>query len=155
VSHAAPAHHFTDKAGLLTAVAVEGYELLADSLAASDPSSPHPPPLRELGVRYVRFAVEHPAHFAVMFSPDLYHRDSPELAAAAGRTAALLRGGVSALPAGRRGSDVELAGLAAWCLAHGFATLYNGESLTRAVGASPPDDLFRAMTELMFVGRNG
>jgi AcrR family transcriptional regulator len=150
VSHAAPAHHFIDKAGLLTAVAVEGYELLADSLAASDPSS-----LRELGVRYVRFAVEHPAHFAVMFSPDLYHRDAPELASAAARAAALLRGGVGAMPAGRRGSDIELAGLAAWCLAHGFATLYNGENLARAVGERPPDDTFRAMAELMFGGRSG
>ena len=31
VSHAAPAHHFTDKAGLFTALAVEGYGMLADS----------------------------------------------------------------------------------------------------------------------------
>ncbi len=32
VSHAAPAHHFGDKAGLLTALAAEGYDLLADAL---------------------------------------------------------------------------------------------------------------------------
>jgi AcrR family transcriptional regulator len=32
VSHAAPAHHFGDKAGLLTAIAGEGYELLTDAL---------------------------------------------------------------------------------------------------------------------------
>ncbi len=31
VSHAAPAHHFGDKAGLLTALAAEGFDLLADS----------------------------------------------------------------------------------------------------------------------------
>ena len=33
VSHAAPAHHFRDRTGLLTAVAVEGYGMLADALA--------------------------------------------------------------------------------------------------------------------------
>jgi AcrR family transcriptional regulator len=32
VSHAAPAHHFGDKAGVLTALAAEGYALLADAL---------------------------------------------------------------------------------------------------------------------------
>ena len=32
VSHAAPAHHFGDKRGLLTAVAAEGYRLFAASL---------------------------------------------------------------------------------------------------------------------------
>ena len=32
VSHAAPAHHFGDKTGLLTAIAVEGFELLGDAL---------------------------------------------------------------------------------------------------------------------------
>src|SRR6186713_342124 len=38
VSHAAPAHHFGDKAGLLTALAIEGFELLTAELtrAGSD-----------------------------------------------------------------------------------------------------------------------
>ena len=35
VSHAAPAHHFTDKAGLLTALAAEGFDLLAAALNAT------------------------------------------------------------------------------------------------------------------------
>ncbi|CAM5543275.1 hypothetical protein STANM309S_00955 [Streptomyces tanashiensis] len=56
VSHAAPAHHFKDRTGLLTAIATQGYELLAAGLAGTAR-------LRERGVRYVRFAVEHPAHF--------------------------------------------------------------------------------------------
>ncbi|HEY4419033.1 MAG TPA: TetR family transcriptional regulator, partial [Pseudonocardia sp.] len=32
VSHAAPTHHFGDKTGLLTALAAEGWSLLADAL---------------------------------------------------------------------------------------------------------------------------
>ena len=32
VSHAAPAHHFGDKAGLLTALAAQGYTVLAEAL---------------------------------------------------------------------------------------------------------------------------
>jgi AcrR family transcriptional regulator len=32
VTHGAPAHHFRDKTGLLTAIAIEGFTLLADTL---------------------------------------------------------------------------------------------------------------------------
>jgi len=35
VSHAAPAHHFGDKAGMLTAVAVQGFELFTEYLSAA------------------------------------------------------------------------------------------------------------------------
>jgi AcrR family transcriptional regulator len=72
VSHAAPAHHFGDKAGLLTALAAEGYSLLADALEAAQHRTRD---FLEVGVAYVRFAVEHRAHFEVMFRPDLYHPD--------------------------------------------------------------------------------
>src|SRR5207237_2787384 len=40
VSHAAAAHHFGDKRGLLTAVAAEGYRRLAGSLGATDQTTP-------------------------------------------------------------------------------------------------------------------
>src|SRR5258708_36185809 len=33
VSHAAPAHHFTDRRGLFTALAAQGWRMLADALA--------------------------------------------------------------------------------------------------------------------------
>ena len=79
VSHAAPAHHFGDKAGLLTAIAAEGYNLLADTLTAAQRRTAD---FLEVGVAYVRFAVDHRAHFEVMFHPDLYHPDDPEVATA-------------------------------------------------------------------------
>ena len=74
VSHAAPAHHFRDKAGLLTTVAAQGYQLLADALAAAQQRTGD---FLDVGVAYVRFAVEHRAHFEVMVRPDLYHPDDP------------------------------------------------------------------------------
>ncbi|MET8213995.1 TetR/AcrR family transcriptional regulator [Streptomyces sp. NPDC005373] len=126
VSHAAPAHHFKDKAGLLTAIATEGYELLATTLDAAPTDTTHQ--LREMGVRYVEFALGHPAHFEVMFQPQLLHGEDPELTAAKERAARALRSGIEALPAGRR-PDARRAGLAAWSLAHGFATLQLSGSL--------------------------
>src|SRR4051795_10589408 len=79
VSHAAPTHHFKDKAGLLTAFAAEGFDQLAKALATSRLASNS---FLELGVTYVRFAVTRRAQFEVMFRPDLYHAADPELLAA-------------------------------------------------------------------------
>ncbi|MEU9200058.1 TetR/AcrR family transcriptional regulator [Streptomyces sp. NPDC048332] len=142
VSHAAPAHHFKDRTGLLTAIAAEGYGLFADALADA-------PDLRERGVRYVRFAAEHPAHFQVMFQPDLYRADDPDLLAAKERATAELRAGVTALPSGG-GDDARLTGVAAWSLAHGFATLLLSGNLSGAVGDRDPEEVFRALATPVF-----
>ncbi|MER5684308.1 TetR/AcrR family transcriptional regulator [Streptomyces sp. NPDC002205] len=143
VSHAAPAHHFKDRTGLLTAIAAEGYGLFADALADA-------PDLRERGVRYVRFATGHPAHFQVMFQPELYRPDDPELLAAKTRAAQALRAGVTGLPAGGRGDDPRLAGIAAWSLAHGYATLLLSGNLNDPLSDRNPEEVFRSLTGLLF-----
>ncbi|WP_097868715.1 TetR/AcrR family transcriptional regulator [Streptomyces sp. rh34] len=150
VSHAAPAHHFKDRTGLLTAVAAEGYALFADALADA-------PDLRERGVAYVRFAATHPAHFPVMFQPDLHRADDPDLLAARARATEALRAGVADLPPGGRGEDDRLAGVAAWSLAHGFATLLLSDNLSDALEGRDPEAVFRSLTGLIFVpeGRGG
>ncbi|MCX5391165.1 TetR/AcrR family transcriptional regulator [Streptomyces sp. NBC_00094] len=142
VSHAAPAHHFKDRAGLLTAIATEGYDLLAAALAAA-------PELRERGVRYVRFATDHPAHFQVMFQPELLRTDDPELLAAKERASAELRAGVAGL---RTAPDARAAGIAAWSLAHGFATLLLTRNVDAALDGRDPEEYFRSLTGLLFTG---
>ncbi|MFB6530976.1 TetR/AcrR family transcriptional regulator [Streptomyces sp. NPDC056399] len=143
VSHAAPAHHFKDRTGLLTALATEGYGLLAEALAAA-------PELRERGVRYVRFAIEHPAHFQVMFQPDLLRADDPDLLAAKERASAELRAGVAEL---MDVPDTRTAGIAAWSLAHGFATLLLTHNVTGALGDRDAEEYFRSLTGLLFTGQ--
>src|SRR3954452_9304586 len=96
VSHAAPTHHFGDKAGLLTALATDGYDLLAAELTKEWAASHS---FLEQGVAYVRFAIEHRAHFEVMFRPDLYHAGEPALATARDRARQALYLGISADPA--------------------------------------------------------
>lgn len=144
VSHAAPIHHFGDKAGVLTALAAEGYELLADALHAAGDE------FAEAGVAYVRFAVTHKAHFEVMFRPDTYQRDDPTVAAARERARQALVRGVHATTT-RTGREARLTGIAAWSLMHGFATLW----LTGGL----PDDLgedlnavAREVAGLLFAG---
>ncbi|MCW3815324.1 TetR/AcrR family transcriptional regulator [Micromonospora sp. DR5-3] len=129
VSHAAPAHHFGDKTGLLTALAAEGFALLADELDRAGDD------LLEAGVAYVRFAVAHRAHFEVMFSPDLHRVDDPALVAARTRAGAALRGGVATVAT--PSAEPERDALAAWSIVHGFATLWLAGALPASVGPDP------------------
>ncbi|MCX4821204.1 TetR/AcrR family transcriptional regulator [Streptomyces sp. NBC_01142] len=130
VSHAAPTHHFGDKTGLLTALAAQGYDLLADALDAAGDE------MLEAGVAYVRFAVDHRAHFEVMFQPGLYHRDDPHVAAARSRADQRLADALSALPDPPVAEDRRAAELAAWSIVHGFASLW----LSGALPTEPDDD---------------
>ncbi|SDM81866.1 transcriptional regulator, TetR family [Streptomyces sp. cf386] len=145
VSHAAPAHHFKDRTGLLTAIAAEGFGLLAGALTeAAD--------LKDAGVRYVRFAREHPAHFQVMFTPELLRADDLELTTARALAGDALRGAVSAVRPESLGIDTRLAGVAAWSLAHGFATLLLSHNLDGPVGDRDPEEVFRTLAAMLFRG---
>jgi AcrR family transcriptional regulator len=149
VSHAAPAHHFGDRTGLLTAIAAEGFGLLATALREA-------PDLKEAGVRYVRFAREHPAHFQVMFAPGLLRADDLELTTARALAGDALREAVSAVhpegthPGTHPGIEPRLAGVAAWSLAHGFATLLLGHNLDGPVGDQDPEEVFRTLAGMLF-----
>ena len=143
VSHAAPAHHFKDRSGLLTAIAAEGFGLLAETLHEAGN-------LKDAGVRYVRFAREHPAHFQVMFTPELLRADDLELTTARTLAGDALRGAVSDVRPEDLGIDTRLAGVAAWSLAHGFATLLLSHNLDGPVGEKDPEEVFRALAAALF-----
>jgi AcrR family transcriptional regulator len=148
VSHAAPAHHFGDKPGLLTALATEGYDLLADAVTAAQQRTGD---LVETGVAYVRFAVDHRAHFEVMFRPDLYRADDPDLRAAGQRAADALAAAVGTVPRERAGPDPALAAVAAWSIVHGFATLWLNRALPPELG-DDPEAAVRGVAGLLFAG---
>ncbi len=140
VSHAAPAHHFGDKRGLLTALAAEGFDRLSAALRETRAATGS---FLELGVTYVRFATTHRAHFEVMWRPDLYHADDPDLVAARSRSSDALYSAVTDLSDGPGAADTRQAGLAAWSLAHGYATLWLSGSLPDL--PDPPDEAARAV----------
>lgn len=150
VSHAAPAYHFGDKAGLLTALAAEGYVLLADALHAAQRRTGS---FLEVGVAYVRFAIEHRAHFTVMFQPDLYHADDPTVQTAQRRADQALASGIDATFDRRSGPDSHLASMAAWSLVHGFATLWLTGSLSADLDdrfGDDPETAARAVIQTLF-----
>ena len=117
VSHAAPAHHFTDRRGLFTALATEGFRKLADALAGARPD------FLDAALAYVRFAIDHPGHYAVMFDKSLYDASDTELVAAETAAGAELAAGVGTLDDARAKDDPQAAALAAWSLVHGFSLL--------------------------------
>jgi AcrR family transcriptional regulator len=120
VSHAAPVHHFGDKAGLFTAVAIEGFDLLTDELTAVWEGTAD---FLEVGVRYVHFAVTHPGHFEVMFRPDLAGGGSPELDRAKQRAFAMLHDPIMASGLARDEQSLQTVSLGSWSIVHGLATL--------------------------------
>jgi len=121
VSHAAFNHHFGAKPGLLTALAAEGYDLLAEALTAADGG------LVEAGLAYVRFMAGHPAHFEVMFHRALHNADDPQLIAAQERAGQALAAVLSTLV-------TEANELAAWSIVHGFADLWVSGALPAGLG---------------------
>jgi AcrR family transcriptional regulator len=128
VSHAAAAYHFGDKAGLLTAVAAQGYRMLTKELRDARDSDRG---FLEVGVAYVRFAVTHRAHFEVMYRPELYRPDDPAVRDARAGAAVLLYGTASP------DTGQLAAGAAAWSLVHGLATLWLNGNLPAQLGDDP------------------
>jgi AcrR family transcriptional regulator len=130
VSHAAPKYHFGDRAGLLTAIATEGFSMLTMALR-----SVHPPteadvgqPLGALGRAYIDFSLAHPALFDLMFRPGELHPTDPELLRAQ-------REAIGVLSSVTDGAEISLM---SWALAHGLAVLARDGALQAGIEAPSP-----------------
>ena len=109
VSHNAPYRHFPDREALLVALAAEGFAMLGERLRGQ--------PGRAMGEAYVRFALEQPQRFRLMFGGVLRMAKYPELRAAADAAYQALQQSFKEMP------RPELAAAAAWSLVHGLAHL--------------------------------
>jgi AcrR family transcriptional regulator len=137
VSPAAPAHHFGDVRGLLTAIAAQAFADLAQALETADASAG---PSRESRIKaqgeaYVAFALDRPARFDLMWRKPLLDNDDPQLSVAGGQAFDVLDRVARPDGAPRSGPrDPALASsIAAWSLVHGFARL----AIDGAFGAEP------------------
>lgn len=138
VSHTAPRHHFGDKRGLVTALAATGYELLAERLLEAGDD------FLEMGVAYVRFALECPGHFAVMYQPELVDEADAQLIAARARTREALVSGSLRIVDTREDSTppaLPPAALLAWSASHGLANLALTGTLGRLGHGASVDEL--------------
>jgi AcrR family transcriptional regulator len=116
VSHNAPYRHFPDREALMAALAAQGFGELRTALEGRSG--------QQLGEAYVRFALEHPQRFRLMFAAGSERVGFQE------RFAAVF---------GELGAGASLAGAAAWSLVHGLAMLLldghfeNDEAIVKGV----------------------
>jgi len=153
VSHSASAHHFGSKAGLLTAFATAGYQLLAESVideAVNCDPADSAAELAAIGRGYVRFAVDHPAHFEVMFRLDALDPADAEFTAASEAAYGLLVANIERCHAAGRlhGRSPELIAVSAWSLVHGMSALWISGRLSERVTEQDPQRLAAAISDL-------
>lgn len=149
VSHAASRHHFADKTDLLAAIAMAGFDALADALrgAIADFTEPWER-FRWMGVAYVRFAVAHASQFRVMFGRELAEASPPPLRDYRNPATELLIEVAAEAMSTRGRADPEAVGvaaIAALSLVHGLVMLQLDGFLGQVTGAEGSDEEFDAM----------
>jgi AcrR family transcriptional regulator len=127
VSRTALYRHFASKTALLAAVAREGFGKLAGELRAGwDAGGGGTAGFEAMGLAYVRFALDNPSHYRVMFGGFLdQQKCDPGLADKGANAFQVL---VEAIVAQQRDGilrrdDPEQAALFVWALVHGVAML--------------------------------
>jgi AcrR family transcriptional regulator len=122
VSATALYRHFPDKGALLRALAGEGLRLLATvQREASDAAGGGAPGFNATGSAYVRFALDNPALFRLIFANPMPH-DAKTLAPSDPDDAmAMLQANAAALAP--PGMDPHIFALQSWSVAHGLAML--------------------------------
>jgi len=109
VSHNAPYRHFPDRDALLAALAAEGFALLENEMRGLG--------ARAMGEVYIRFALQHPQRFRLMFGGMIPAEKYDVLRLSGQATYQSLVNAFKDLP------QPERAAAAAWSLMHGLAHL--------------------------------
>jgi AcrR family transcriptional regulator len=150
VSAGAPYHHFDDKAALLAALAAEGFELFRIALekAAQQAAASPRERMRNVGVAYVLYAIQHPTRFRVMLGYGVQrHMRHGTFKATAVTTYEFVRDVlIQGLETGSSEPVQEAEVLGWWSVVHGLAFLAIDGHLGK-VGQSPEraDSVVRAV----------
>lgn len=161
VSHNAPYNHFQSKQDLLAAVAAAGFDKLrAEMQEAAAPVQTSAAALKAIGVAYVRFGVENPAHYRLMFGAVLATaKDCPppvveeSAAAAKGLLRSVIRQGVEDGSFALSPDALETGVLAAWALVHGLTMLLlDGLAETAPLPASSSEQIAAQVSQLLLDG---
>jgi AcrR family transcriptional regulator len=138
VSHAAPAHHFGDVTGLLTALAALGFETLTAAMRDARAGIADPQErLWAIGRGYVAFAREYPERFRLAFSSHRLNHDDPALRAAGEAAFLELETAIRLVTGGDTGplpADALADLVHAWSVVHGFSHLLLAGQLDHLAG---------------------
>lgn len=153
VSHAAPYHHFSGKAEILHAVALEGFRLMNEEMRRAALRTRKKKPfdrLAALGVAYIRFAARHTHYFKAMFRGVEPNKNLPDEQKLDQQNFQALILSVQAC-IGERGEPskrtLELV-LTAWSIVHGMASLWIEDAFRNTLFAKAKiNDMARVVTE--------
>jgi len=134
VSHNAPYRHFPDRESVLAALAAEGFARLGKALEEAGKRDP-----MERGAAYVRFALEHPQRFRLMFGGVLRLDTHAGLREQASRA---YEGLVRAFASLAEPRAAEITAAAAWSLVHGLAQLLLDGHFARATRGGRDNEAF-------------
>ncbi len=130
VSPAAPAHHFGDARGLLTAIATLGYQGLADTLRRAEADTegqPYAVRIKAHNWAYINYARDYPARFDLMWMRHRLNREDPDYLRASFSAYAsayeIVTGQLMPPPTGNFALPMTPNIAAYWSLAHGLALL--------------------------------
>jgi AcrR family transcriptional regulator len=139
VTHGAPAFHFGDVAGLLTAFAASGYRAMTALMLKYRREAPKDPKtqLVAVGSAYIDYAIAHRPQFQLMFRSDRIHLNDEAYQECSKAAFHQLQETIMPL-FGADSTDEErkLKMMLAWSAVHGFATLVLERRLTPFYGGS-------------------
>lgn len=127
VSHGAPAFHFKDASGLLTAFATEAFKALRELMLKYRAEAPEDASaqLLAVGCAYIDYAISHRPQFQLMFRSDTIRSDDPQFQEASKGTLQQLQETMRPLVGPGESEAGHMAKLMlAWSAVHGFASLY-------------------------------
>jgi AcrR family transcriptional regulator len=140
VSHNAPYRHFESLRALLAAVATEGFEEFGAKLRVAAEAEPDAKLRRNaIGRAYLRFALDNPKLYLLMFGAELDKSQHDELRAAADGAFSILTSTLS-----RSGKSGHADAINAWAFVHGLAHLVldkqikpNDPAIAELIGKKP------------------
>ena len=137
----APYRHYPDKESLLAAVAAHGFVGLRTALLQADTTAPPGQALVAQAMAYVRYALDNPALFRLMFGPRHLGKH-PDLGTAGDSAYAVLADRVAADT--RSHTDHNARALGCWALVHGLAFLFLDGRIDHKTSA-PAEHVTRAV----------
>lgn len=126
VSPSSAFRHYTDKRALLTAFATRALKQLCDALAEANQhaSETHRNAFNDVGLAYIKFALDKPAFFRAMWREETIYTNDADYMAAAQNLENILKGGFADTLPDNDPLELDARELLAWSSVHGLANLF-------------------------------
>ena len=149
VSQAAPYSHFGNRAELLAGVAQRGFQQLAEGMRQAEQGiTVNEERLLALGVSYIRFAIDNPALYSLMFSSEFQDMTEHSLLAEAAAESYAIIGAAVTEQVGAQ--EAEAGTVAAWAIVHGVADLLQRGRLSAPAAPGPQREFIESILVQLF-----